>query len=70
MSAALRFTAVLAEFKPASPPRYAGMRTMAADPQSAHVARQEDPQMELAALVLFSSIALWLITEVSGPLHL
>jgi hypothetical protein len=43
---------------------------MAADPQSALVARQEDLQMELAALVLFSSIALWLITEASGPLHL
>lgn len=43
---------------------------MTADPQSARVARQEDPQMELAALVLFSSIALWLITEASGPLHL
>ena len=46
------------------------MRTMAADPQCAHVARQEDPQMELAALVLFSSIVLWFITEASGPLHL
>ena len=46
------------------------MTTMAADPQSVRVARQEDPQMELAALVLFSSIALWLITEASGPLHL
>jgi hypothetical protein len=43
---------------------------MAADPHSAGVARQEDPQMELAALVLFSSIALWFITEASGPLHL
>jgi len=43
---------------------------MAADPQCAHMARQEDPQMELAAFVLFSSIALWLITEASGPLHL
>jgi hypothetical protein len=43
---------------------------MVADPQSARVARQEDPQMELAAFVLFSSIALWLITEASGPLHL
>jgi hypothetical protein len=43
---------------------------MAADPQCARVARQEKPQMELAALVLFSSIALWLITEASGPLHL
>ena len=46
------------------------MRTIAADPQCVHGARQEDPQMELAAFVLFSSIALWLITEASGPLHL
>ena len=43
---------------------------MVADPQCALVALQEDPQMELAALVLFSSVALWLITEASGPLHL
>jgi hypothetical protein len=43
---------------------------MAADPQSARVACQEDPKMELAALVLLSSIVLWLITEASGPLHL
>jgi hypothetical protein len=43
---------------------------MAADPQSARVARQEDTQMELAAFVLFSSIVLWFITEASGPLHL
>ena len=46
------------------------MPTMAADPQCAGVAHQEDPQMELAALVLFSSIVLWFITEASGPLHL
>jgi hypothetical protein len=43
---------------------------MVADPQCAHTARQEDPQMELAAVVLFSSIVLWFITEASGPLHL
>ena len=46
------------------------MRTMAVDPKCAHVACQEDPQMELAAVVLFSSIVLWFITEASGPLHL
>jgi hypothetical protein len=43
---------------------------MAASPQSARVACKEDPQMELAALVLFSSIILWLVTEAGGPLHL
>ena len=46
------------------------MPTMAADPQSAGVAHQEDPQMELAALLFFGSIALWLISEASGPHHL
>lgn len=30
-------------------------------------ARQEYPMMELAALVLFSSVALWFVGEASGP---
>jgi hypothetical protein len=34
------------------------------------VARREDPQMELAALVFFGSIALWLVSEASEPHHL
>jgi hypothetical protein len=34
------------------------------------VARREDPQMELAALLFFGSIALWLISEASEPHHL
>jgi hypothetical protein len=32
--------------------------------------RKETPHMELAALVLFGSIALWFVGEASGPQHL
>ena len=40
---------------------------MAGDPVRASVAhRKEDPQMELAALVLFGSIALWFFEEARG----
>jgi hypothetical protein len=31
------------------------------------LARQEDPMMEIAALVLFSSVALWFVEEARGP---
>jgi hypothetical protein len=31
------------------------------------MACQEDRQMELAALVIFVSIALWFVEEASGP---
>jgi hypothetical protein len=31
--------------------------------------RKETPHMELAALVLFGSIALWFVGEASGPQH-
>ncbi len=31
------------------------------------MASQEDRQMELAALVMFASIALWFVEEAAGP---
>ncbi len=36
----------------------------------AALARQEGPVMEIAALVLFGSIALWFVEEASGPQRL
>ena len=37
--------------------------TIATDPGRAPFAREEDPIMELAAAVLFSSVVLWFIEE-------
>lgn len=40
---------------------------MAGDPvRAARRVAKEDPQMELAALVLFGSIALWFLAEARG----
>jgi hypothetical protein len=64
------FSAVPRDFEPASPNDGTWAGTIAGDPQCARVARREDPQMELAALLFFGSIALWLIGEASGPHHL
>jgi hypothetical protein len=40
----------------------------AGGPNRAGLACQEGPMMELAAVVLFSSMALWFIEEVRGAL--
>jgi len=39
---------------------------MSGEPGRAPTAREEDPIMEIAAVVLFSSVLLWLVEEVTG----
>ena len=52
------------KFKPASTQRRRAATRITDDPHCAITACREDRQMELAALVIFVSIALWFVEEV------